>query len=89
VDFPEPLPQNENLIWQGSPDFWSIAKRVFYVKQIAFYFALIIFVALGLNFGKLSQTELNTKLFIKFSLSINSNVINFGTKFFDIVNRSL
>ena len=39
--FPEALPQNENLIWQGSPDFWFIAKRVFYVKQIAFYFAFL------------------------------------------------
>ena len=73
--FPEPLPQNENLIWQGSPNFWFIAKRVFYVKQIAFYFALIIFVALGLNFGKLSQTELILNFLLNSSLALTAMLL--------------
>ena len=79
--FPEPLPKNENLIWQGSPDFWFIAKRVFYVKQIAFYFALIIFVALGLNFGKLSQTELTLNFLLNFSLALTAMLLILGLSF--------
>ena len=79
--FPEALPQNENLIWQGSPDFWFIAKRVFYVKQITFYFALIIFVALGLNFGKLSQTELILNFLLNFSLALTAMLLILGLSF--------
>lgn len=79
--FPEVLPQNESLIWQGSPDFWFIAKRVFYVKQIAFYFALIILVALGLNFGKLSQTELMLNFLLNFSLALTAMLLILGISF--------
>ena len=37
---PEALPAGERILWQGSPDFASVARRVFHVRKFALYFAL-------------------------------------------------
>lgn len=39
---PEALPQGEHIIWQGSPDFATVARRIFHVRKIAVYFALLL-----------------------------------------------
>lgn len=39
---PAPLPQGEHMLWQGSPDFFEIAKKAFHIRKIAMYFALIL-----------------------------------------------
>ena len=36
---PEPLPQGERLLWQGSPDFLTLAIHAFHVRKLAIYFA--------------------------------------------------
>jgi len=36
------LPADETLIWQGEPDFKTMARRVFHVRNVALYFALLI-----------------------------------------------
>jgi hypothetical protein len=35
---PEPLPQGERLIWQGSPDWRALAIHAFHVRKLAIYF---------------------------------------------------
>ena len=39
---PELLPPGENMLWQGGPSFWEIAKNVFHVRAVAVYFAVLI-----------------------------------------------
>ena len=38
---PERLPAGENILWQGSPDFVTLARRVFHIRTLALYFALL------------------------------------------------
>ena len=37
---PAPLPQGEQLLWQGSPCWRSLAIRAFHVRKVVIYFAL-------------------------------------------------
>lgn len=39
---PETLPPGERLLWQGSPDWRSLALQAFHVRQVAIYFALVL-----------------------------------------------
>jgi hypothetical protein len=38
---PEPLPTGERLLWQGRPDWRSVAVHVFHVRKVAIYFAAL------------------------------------------------
>ena len=38
---PEALPKGEKILWQGAPDFTDLMVRVFHMKKIAVYFALL------------------------------------------------
>ncbi len=38
---PEDLPAGERLLWQGAPDWKLLALRVFHVRAVAIYFALL------------------------------------------------
>lgn len=38
---PEDLPQGETLLWQGAPRAASLAVRVFHMRKVAIYFALL------------------------------------------------
>jgi len=39
---PEALPAGERLLWQGAPDWRQLAWRVFHVREVAVYFALLL-----------------------------------------------
>ena len=39
---PEPLPETERILWQGSPEWRGLARHVFHVRKLAVYFALIL-----------------------------------------------
>ncbi len=39
---PEPLPNTERIVWQGSPDWRSMARHVFHLRKLAVYFGLMI-----------------------------------------------
>ena len=39
---PEALPADERLLWQGSPNWASLARHTFHVKKLAVYFGIII-----------------------------------------------
>lgn len=39
---PERLPSGERLLWQGSPDWRGIARRVFHLDWLAVYFAVLV-----------------------------------------------
>lgn len=38
---PERLPAGERLLWQGKPDWMSLAVRAFHVRSVAIYFAIL------------------------------------------------
>jgi hypothetical protein len=39
---PERLPAGERILWQGAPDERTIARRVFHLRKVALYFALLL-----------------------------------------------
>lgn len=38
---PERLPAGEHILWQGSPIFGALARRVFHLRKLALYFGLL------------------------------------------------
>lgn len=38
---PEELPEDEHILWQGSPDRWEVATRIFHFRLIAGYFIVV------------------------------------------------
>ena len=42
LGLPEPLPQDEMILWQGAPNWFSMAKHVFRVQWLSLYFAVIV-----------------------------------------------
>jgi hypothetical protein len=42
LDLPGPLPEGEHILWMDSPDWKSLAVRVFHLKALSIYFALIL-----------------------------------------------
>ena len=50
---PAPLPKGENLLWQGSPRWHSLALNAYYVRLVALYFGGLVLwrVGIGLNEG--------------------------------------
>lgn len=39
---PEPLPGNERLLWQGSPDWRVLAREALHTRKLAVYFAVLL-----------------------------------------------
>lgn len=39
---PEPLPSDERVLWEGSPDWRKLAIRVFHARKVAIYFAALL-----------------------------------------------
>lgn len=44
---PEELPAGEEILWQGSPDWRGLARRVFYTRWVAVYFAVVLIARLS------------------------------------------
>jgi hypothetical protein len=47
---PAMLPAGETLLWQGAPDWKSLAIRAYHVRKVAIYFALLIVWRLAVGF---------------------------------------
>jgi hypothetical protein len=41
LGLPEPLPVGERMLWQGAPDWRSLAVHALHVRKVAFYFTLL------------------------------------------------
>jgi hypothetical protein len=39
---PELLPAGEQILWQGSPDWRTLARRAFHLRKLVVYFALLV-----------------------------------------------
>jgi hypothetical protein len=39
---PENLPPGEYILWQGAPRWWDLAQRVFHIRAVGCYFALLV-----------------------------------------------
>jgi hypothetical protein len=46
---PAELPKDEHLLWQGSPDWKSLAVRAYHVRKVAAYFALLVAWRVGMG----------------------------------------
>jgi hypothetical protein len=52
LGLPEKLPVGEHILWQGSPLWTDFANRVFHVRAVAVYFALIALYRGGITWGE-------------------------------------
>jgi len=61
---PEALPRGETLLWQGSPDWKTLAIRAFHVRKLALYFGalLVLRAAFAYNDGAPLIDALRTTL---------------------------
>ncbi len=39
---PHELPPGEMILWQGTPDWWGLALRVFHFRKVAIYFWILV-----------------------------------------------
>lgn len=39
---PEELPPGEEILWQGQPQFWSLARRAYHLVGLTAYFAVVL-----------------------------------------------
>ncbi len=39
---PEQLPEGEYIVWQGAPEWMALARKVFHVRAVGFYFAVLV-----------------------------------------------
>lgn len=46
---PEELPEGENILWQGSPDWRSLARRAFHLRVLALYFVALLALRSGVS----------------------------------------
>ncbi len=53
LGLPEPLPEQEKMLWQGSPDWKLVALRIIRLRAIVIYFVLLLAVQ---AFGVWSET---------------------------------
>jgi hypothetical protein len=42
LGLPEALPAGEKLLWQGSPDVATVARRIFHMRKLVAYFAVLL-----------------------------------------------
>ncbi|MFL5280217.1 MAG: photosynthetic complex putative assembly protein PuhB [Rhodopila sp.] len=42
IGLPAPLPAGETILWQGSPDWKTLARRAMRIRLVAFYFVLLL-----------------------------------------------
>jgi hypothetical protein len=49
---PAALPEGEQLLWQGSPRWQSLAVRAYYVRKVAVYFGIIVLWRLAVGLGE-------------------------------------
>jgi len=63
---PALLPPGEKLLWQGSPDWKSLAIHAYHVRKIAIYFALLVLwrIAAGMSSGHTSSAIVTSCLFL-------------------------
>ena len=38
---PAPLPKGEEILWQGSPDMWALAREAFYIRWVTGYMLVL------------------------------------------------
>lgn len=48
---PEPLPADEHIVWQGSPDWRSLARHAFHLRKLAAYFAALLALRAAFAYG--------------------------------------
>ena len=68
--FPESLPASEKVLWQGSPCAWLIAKRIFFLPHLFFYFLTLSFLAITFNSEVLTLKDLFVNFLSYMSLGI-------------------
>jgi hypothetical protein len=71
------LPSGEKILWQGSPDFWEIAKSAFHIRKIALYFLLILVIQ-GISAFENGSANSGESLWASLSLTLMLSALGLG-----------
>ncbi len=69
---PDYLPEDEHLVWRGEPDFRVMAVRVFHVRSVAIYIALLLCTHLGVQLyqgGSIADVALGSSWMLALGLT--------------------
>ena len=66
---PENLPEDEKILWQGSPVFASLVNKVFFLRLLIVYFVFLLGFSLYWDFQKVAHSEALGNLLANFLLS--------------------
>ena len=80
--FPESLPASEKVLWQVSPCAWLIARRIFFLPHLFFYFLMFSCLALIVNSDVLTLKDLFVKFLSYMSLGMVAIFILLAISFF-------
>lgn len=72
---PAPLPPGEQIVWQGSPDKWELAKNAFHLRKIALYFFILLAVHLFSVINAQSNGQVPT---VSFTTTLLMSVTGLG-----------
>lgn len=75
LGLPSTLPKDEKILWQGSPNFWAVAKHVFWIRVVLMYFLGLMLLGL---FDGYQESQSTTQLLIAFTWMIIMSLVALG-----------
>ena len=92
---PGPLPENENIIWQGAPNWRNFARSVFYTRIVGSYFGIVMLGLVGISifdggsFGDSIQVAIPVLFFALITVGILSILAWVGARatIYTVTNR--
>lgn len=67
---PEPLPKGEDILWQGRPETWALAREALGLRWVAGYFALLAIWRVGATLADNTWTAAIPVAFTYFALGV-------------------
>ena len=84
---PAELPPGEQILWQGKPDFWGFAIRVFHVRKVALYFGLLWLLTLVAAPEFLARVDLIMLAMIGVAMLLGLSALLHRSTLYTITNR--
>ncbi len=75
LGLPSTLPKDEKILWQGSPDLWMVAKNIFFIRFVMFYFLGLILLGF---FEGYQEDQSSKQILIAFVLMLALSLIAIG-----------
>ena len=75
LGLPSTLPKDEKILWQGSPDLWAVAKNIFFIRVVIFYFSGLILLGF---FEGYQEDQSSKQMLVAFIVMLAMSLIAIG-----------